>query len=250
MRKALCSAVALCSMATAASAVTLTVTELPFTAAAWNSFNSANTTVVEDFEQLGADLGGASGAEYLGIFETAVGDFSRNGGQGGSGGTVNNASFTNTGEGVALRSGNVFGRTDTTSTLQSPATGNWFFDSNDVTDVKWDIDVGSSFNKLIFSLTDAADQGARFSICLDGASTCDAYELTSQSPSSKRLVEVDFGGNVSGATLLFQSNPRNDGYGIDDIAVSAVPLPAGVFLLGAGIAGFGVMRRKQKARQG
>lgn len=242
MRRVMFPILALFAFSGGASAVT--VNELAFSQTNWQDFSSTNKTVVEDFEGLGAALGGASGAEYTTGFLTGVGTFSRNGGDSGSGGTVTQAGW-NTGQGVALRSGNVFGRVDTTSSLLG-GEGNWFFDSNDLTNIKWEVNTGSMFDKLIFSLTDAADQGATFSICLDTAPSCDTYQLSGQSPSSKRLVEIDFGAAVSGGTILFDNGPRNDGFGIDDIAVSVLPLPTSALLLLGGLGALGATRARKK----
>jgi len=253
MKKAILGATASAALLFGVAASAATVNETAFSKANWDAFVSGKNVVVENFEVLGADLGGAAGAEYLSSLETAVGDFSRNGGAAGSGLTVSDTvaqSFGNTGQGVALRSGNVYGRTDTTAVTKAGGveTGNWFFDSNDLEEVKWDVSIGGGFfDKLVFSLTDPADQGARFSICVD-ATGCSDYALSEQSPSSKRLITVDFGMNVAAATIFFTSAPKNDGWGIDDIAVSAVPLPASALLLLGGLGAMGAAaRRKRKA---
>jgi hypothetical protein len=238
----------------ASSASAATVTQQAFSQTNWTNAVSGQPAVVENFEALGQALGGAAGKEYLnkdGGLTTAVGTFTRNGGAKGSGSTVTDTvakSFGNTGEGVALRSGFVYGREDTTKVTQGVANANWFFDSNDLEQVRWDVTIGGGlFNKLVFALTDPADQGATFSICT-GTFGCSDFQLTKQSPSSKRLITVDFGSNVDTATIFFSSLPKNDGWGVDDIAVSAVPLPAPALMLIAGLGALGAAaRRKRKA---
>lgn len=238
----------------ASSASAATVTQQSFSQSNWQMAIAGQPVVIENFEKLGADLGGAAGKEYLtvdGGLATAVGTFTRNGGAKGSGDTVKDGvaqSFGNTGEGVALRSGFVYGRADTTQVTQGVQGANWFFDSNDLEQVKWNVSIGGGlFNKLVFALTDPADQGATFSICT-GTFGCSDFQLTKQLPSSQRLISIDFGANVKEATIFFSSLPRNDGWGIDDIAVSAVPLPAPALMLLGGLGALGVAaRRKRKA---
>jgi hypothetical protein len=208
-------------------------------------FGLLGPTVVEDFE--GFVEGNVNG------LPTAVGTFTTLGGTG-SGGTVTDADpgfpLGNDGTQLAIRDGNVFGRTSTTSILSGNASDDKFLDSNDTLGIKWLVDIGSMFNRLIFTLTDAADTGATITI-----STADATPVffKSQGNGNRKLIVVDFGGAVSSAHITLANtdangDPKlNDGFSIDDIAVSVVPLPAPALMLIGGLAGLAAFRRKRAA---
>ena len=64
---------------------------------------------------------------------------------------------------LAIRNGTVYGRSSTTDLIAgapNSKTPDLFLDSNDTFGMRWVVDPGSMFNKLIFTLTDASDQGA------------------------------------------------------------------------------------------
>jgi hypothetical protein len=222
-------------------------------------FNKANydaqrallgpNVIVEDFETSGPERNVPQG------FPTKVGNFSTLGGTG-SGGTVQDpvskGNFPgNNGNLLAIRDGNVYGRTSTTDLIAGAAnskTPDLFLDSNDTDGIKWVVGVGSMFNKLIFTLTDAADQRAILRITTAGAQP---IEFRSQASGNRQIIIVDFGGFVNSAEItmrnFFKNGRRDDGFSIDDVAVSVVPLPAPAFMLLAGLAGFAAFRRKRAA---
>ena len=237
MLKRVVAALPAIAIAGTAGAATVSVTD--FDQTDWDNFVAASAvTVIEDFEDEGAS-GGA--AEYINGISTAVGTFETTGGPG-SGGTVSGLPG-NTGVDVAIRTGNVFGRVNTT-----PG-GSWFLDSNDTTEVTWNVSAGGQlFDSLVFSLTDAADQGALFEIFVDGAAVAQySIQEPPQIPSGEiELVTIDFGMDVSSAMIVFSSDPSNDGFGIDDIAISVVPVPAAGLLLLGGIGALGYMSRRKR----
>jgi hypothetical protein len=228
-------------LAFAGSAQAATVTSSTYNQSAWNTFLSTTTGVVENFESFAED-------EYLnedGGLLTSIGTFKRDGGNDGGGGTVTGADaqlFGNTGEGVAVRDGNVFGRSNST-----PG-GSKFFDSNDLERVMLDVWLGgTAFTSLMFTLVDAADVRAAFSIFVDGALVAD-YTLGPDPAipdGLRQIINIDFGGAVTSASILFTSIPEDDGFGIDDVVVSAVPLPAPALMLLGGLAGLAAFRRKR-----
>jgi hypothetical protein len=239
----------------AAAATASTMSVGVFSAGNYNTLlgGLSGNIVTEDFEDyLESNVGGVGSP-----FSTGVGDFQTLGGTG-SGGTVNNADNTFTGTGgthpndgtqLAIRDGNVFGRVSTTAALTDVPGNDKFLDSNDTFGIIWDVALGGrAFREILFTLTDAADTGATMTITSnDGGS----FQFQSQSSSNQKTVLIDFGASVTGARILFENTskygPRtNDGFALDDIAISAVPLPASFFLLGAGIAGLGAMRRKRR----
>lgn len=238
MRIGITAAAALVLASGAAQAAT--VTESAFNQAAWDTFLSTTTGVIENFEGFVED-------EYLGGLVTAVGTFTRDGGNPGGGGTVTNTdaqAFGNTGEGVTVRDGTVFGRSNSTTG------GKMFFDSNDLERVLFHVSLGgTAFTSLSFTLVDAADVGAAFSIFVDGASVAD-YTL-GHDPSIpngvRKVINVDFGGAVTSAKILFTSIPEDDGFGMDDFVVQAIPLPAPALMLLGGLGALGALRRRRRA---
>ncbi|WP_338469199.1 VPLPA-CTERM sorting domain-containing protein [Roseobacter fucihabitans] len=217
-----------------------TIAVSTFDAGDYNSSFAVLGTTGEDFEAFGATFGeGEVGA----VFSTAVGTFES------LGGTGNGGAVTGSGTELALRDGSVYGRANTV-----PTGGTWFLDSNDTWGMKWVVDIGSAFNKLSFVLNDGSDTGAFLRIIAGGASE----ELRSGGQlanGNARRVLVDFGQEVTTAEIILgnfttsggKNFRRNDGFSIDGIAVSAIPLPASVLLLGIAVGGLGWAGRR-KAR--
>jgi hypothetical protein len=226
----------------------------------FGTITSGWTSTTQDFEALGT----AGGRREVGTLATNVGTFKTLGGTG-TGGTVkdsgNNTTVTNTGTQLALRNGTVYGRTNV-----APTGGAWFLDSNDTFGMRWDVSLGGGlFNKLVFALTDATDVGAFLRIIIDGQIE-EVLNKNIYSNGVTKLVVVDFGKAVKEATIELANftnaappvctrvtscrDPKllNDGFSIDGIQVSAVPLPAGVLLLGSALAGFGALKRRRAAR--
>ncbi|MCV3270632.1 VPLPA-CTERM sorting domain-containing protein [Roseobacter sinensis] len=222
-----------------ANAATITVTT--FDAGNYNSSLGAAGTTGEDFEALGGSMGeGEVGASL----STAVGTFESLGGTG-TGGSV-----IGTGTELALRDGTLFGRTNTV-----PQGGSWFLDSNDTWGMKWMVDTGSLFSKVSFVLNDGSDVGAFLRI-IAGGQTKELRTGGKLPNGNARVVEIDFGQKISSAEIILgnfttsggQQYRLNDGFSVDGIEVSAVPLPASVLLLGAAIGGLGwAGRRRSKA---
>ena len=101
------------------------------------------------------------------------------------------------------------------------------------------------FDSLVLTLTDATDVGAIMRITV-GVNT---YLFSGLSDANKQTVRIDFDQAIDTASIFFgnwrNGAPRlNDGFSIDDIAVSEVPLPASSLLLLAGLAGLASTRRK------
>ena len=56
---------------------------------------------------------------------------------------------------------------------------------------------------------------------------------------------LGFKSNAVFSTVEFESVFENDGFAIDNLSYSAIPIPAGVWLFGSALAGLGVLRRRK-----
>ena len=128
---------------------------------------------------------------------------------------------------------------------------NWL-DSNDLERMVWEAggpDLGR-FDALTFLLTDVGDiRSTDFSIMAEAPGMEAArVHIAPQANGAINLVRVLFDRAVTRATVTLVS-ARNDGFGIDDLAVSrvaAVPLPPAAALLLGGLAALGAMRRRRR----
>lgn len=238
-----CTTVAALALATATQASTISISS--FDATSYGALASNGTVLAaENFE-------GYSEGNVDDGFSTSVGTFSTLGGTG-SGGTVTNADFSpNDGTKLAIRDGNVYGRVSTTQFLSGNPADDMFLDSNDTFGISWTASLGGTlFDQILLTLTDAADAGARMFV-RNGA---DFSSFTSAGNGNRQTILISFDNAVSSAEILFESRyrhddnllRRNDGFSVDDIQLSAVPLPASLGFLLAGLAGMGVMSRRRK----
>lgn len=245
MKRILSAAILASVAATSAQAATIGVSD--FSKPAYEAL-VAPGSVIENFE------GFTEGNIDDGWSGSAVGAFYSLGGTG-SGGTVTDGTGKgnfagNDGTRLALRDGNVYGRTSTTAALSGNSGVDMFLDSNDTHGVRWEASLGGAlFNRIVLTLTDAADTGATMRILAGGHSV----SFAGLGDGAKRIVEIAFGGGVSTATILFENRDANgnfktnDGFSIDDIALSAVPLPAGAWLMLGGFGALAALRRRKRA---
>lgn len=244
MTKPFCLAAAGLALAISAAPVAaMTINIQPFSAAAYqNTVAGLGSVVIEDFETV---LGPHQVQQELsGPLSTAVGTFSTLGGTG-TGGSV-----IGTGTQLSLKNDtqppNNFGRFNTT-----PG-GSWFLDSNDTDGIRWDISASNLFRTVGFTLSDAADQGARLVISsVLGTVTTDLATLANRPNAEVNLITIDFGELVSEATILFSNtyakDRRNDGFSLDDVFVAPIPLPAPLLMLLAALGALVALRRRTGA---
>ena len=131
-----------------------------------------------------------------------------------------------------------------------------YLESNDVQTMTWtaeDKSEGRQFDRLLFSITDAADSGAKFRIS-DGTGTSSfEYELgvfAGENGEIRNFV-VSFADLQTSATVEFTNMTgaiANDGVGFDNMVVGAVPLPAAAWLL-LGVSGALVAAKRRSARR-
>ncbi|MEO1538053.1 MAG: VPLPA-CTERM sorting domain-containing protein [Pseudomonadota bacterium] len=237
--KILFATVALAAFSAPAFAATVTVSE--FSKSSYNALTGSMNAVVQDFEDF--SVGNVADG-----FSTNVGTFSSAGGTG-SGGTVRNAPFENEGSQLAIRDGNVYGRTSTTSALSMDSEDDTFLDSNDTFGIIWNVALagGKMFDRLVFTVKDAAEFGGMLQVSVLGGATT---QIINGANAVTNLIEIDFGRSVSSATIVLShfgrdGNFTNDGFSMDDISVSAVPLPASALFLLGGLGGLIALRRRK-----
>lgn len=242
MNKLLKGALAGAVVFAAAQAQASTISVSVFSVADYTAAVGGFTTIAtEDFEGFTLAANGAFQSASGTINSSTVGSFASLGGTG-SGGTVTGAGTDGTK--IAVREGNVFGRQSTTDNITGNKALDQFLDSNDTLGISWMVDLGGSlFNRIAFVMTDATDTGAKLTISAGGVSE----EFSGLGRSNQQIVLVSFASLQSLASITLQHNRINDGLSVDDIAVGAVPLPAGGMLLLTGLGAVAAMRRRKKA---
>lgn len=210
--------------ASTASAVTVSIVQGGTFDASVGSF------VLEDFEDATPGVVGPSLATSVGTLFTLGGT--------GTGATV-------VGDGTELvvkdetTDSNLGGRFNVTPF------GSKFVDSNDTDGMGLLIDIGEAFTTIAFSLTDVADVGATMTITASDGVVLAAETLSKLSDANLQLVTVTFSEAVDFAGITLENSKLNDGFGIDDIYVGTIPLPASAILLLTGLGLIGALRRRQ-----
>jgi hypothetical protein len=100
-------------------------------------------------------------------------------------------------------------------------------------------------NAIGFYITDPNDAGGLLGInSVSGTHYVSFTDIFGGSKSNGSLYYVTFNSDDAITALFLASNDPNDGYGIDDVTVGRVPEPGTLALLGLGLLGVGLMRRR------
>ena len=120
---------------------------------------------------------------------------------------------------------------------------NWL-DSMDSREMRFSI--AGLYHAVGFYITDPNDVGGLFDIVFadQSAVSYDMNDIFTGSQTDGSAFYLGFVSDIAIESLAFHSNHANDGFGIDNVTVGKVPEPGTLALLGLGLFGLGLMRRK------
>jgi hypothetical protein len=123
---------------------------------------------------------------------------------------------------------------------------NQWLDSNDADTVTWDILTGN-YNAFGFYLSDANDQDASLILKFADGLVSESLALTSPLGDGNVAYFSLFSDLAfTSASLVFDNGVgENDGWGIDGVTLAKVPEPGTLALLGLGLAGLSIARRRK-----
>lgn len=123
---------------------------------------------------------------------------------------------------------------------------NWL-DSMDSQQMKFTL--AGMYTAVGFYLTDPNDVGGIMNILFADQTegTLDLGAVFDPSLASGSAFYVGIMSDVAISSLTFYTNDENDGFGIDNVTVGTVPEPGTLALLGLGLVGMGVMKRRKSS---
>lgn len=257
------SVLALACLPFSASALSITVTETTTALSdAQDDFRTQlgklQSFVIEDFESFSLDQNGQKNFDLSNrTLSTRVGDMVFSGSSGGGSAVRGDAGSGRINS--ATDESPFFGRFNTSSSdfggNSADGEHNQYLETNDVQTMTWNAfdrdDVNNTFDRLLFSITDFADQGATFRVMAsEDKNTSATFTLSSGALSGEiRNFVVAFSQPVSFASVEFSNiaGPRNrDGGGFDNMTIGTVPLPAALWLL-LGASGALIVAKRRSA---
>lgn len=237
-------AAAFFALGSAAQATTISVSA--FDIASFDSATGYDDFVVQDFEDVYGD-GSQTAGQLPGDLTTNVGTFSAittdaDGVEQFGDGTTCGASLGSPCDKLFLNNTTVNGQGN-----MVPDDGEWSLNANDTFGILWDVvkgEGGSLFNRVVFAMMDAADQGAVVRVTVDDGPY---EEFSNLLDSNQQLIVIDFSTLVNNAKIEIRSSSLNDSFSIDGASVGVVPLPAGGLLLLTGLGALALRRRRKAA---
>lgn len=185
--------------------------------------------VTETFE--GLTVGAQSGA-----IDTAVGTFTQN--VAGTGGLCDAGGYSCAGGLAVLDDANspFNGRF---ATPEGAGNSNWLdsFDSQVMT-----LTVDPGYTSIGFYMTDPNDMGGRLTV---GGVTFTFDDIFGSAQPDGSVYYISLYDEAGLGDIVFYTNDESDGYGIDNVTVGRVPEPGTLALLGLGLVGVGLSRRRK-----
>lgn len=125
-----------------------------------------------------------------------------------------------------------------------PGNNNWL-DSMDSQEMEFSI--SGMFKAVGFYMTDPNDVGGLLDIVFedDTTATYNMNDIFTGAQGEGAAYYLGFISDVAITSLVFKSNHTNDGFGIDNVTVGQVPEPGTLALMGLGLMGIGMMRRRR-----